>query len=230
MDAKCKRIYFSVHNMITKLVGDKHNRWPDLLGTVALAYNATVHSTTCYSPHELFYSFASACPLDTMLSVPVLRPGSNADKYALQALERLQEAAAFVRATTGKQIQQMKKYYDTPIKPQHFVEGVEILVFHPKKKRGHYSKWQVSWKGPMTVKWCFTDTNYMLQKLAKSRPFIVHIDHMRCFPNEFSKEEGVKEPNKLPTSVDSSLQSLGLKLSMAVSNATAVVFKSEKAA
>jgi len=42
-DAKCERVHFSVHNMITKLVGDKHERWPDLLGTVALAYNATVH-------------------------------------------------------------------------------------------------------------------------------------------------------------------------------------------
>ena len=42
-DAKCERVHYSVHNMITKLVGDKHERWPDLLGTVALAYNATVH-------------------------------------------------------------------------------------------------------------------------------------------------------------------------------------------
>ena len=54
-DAKCERVHFSVHNMITKLVGDKHDRWPDLLGTVALAYNATVHTSTGYSPHELFY-------------------------------------------------------------------------------------------------------------------------------------------------------------------------------
>jgi len=60
--------------MITKLVGNKHERWPDLFGTVALAYNATVHSTTGYSPHELYYSFAPACLLDTMVSAPVLEP------------------------------------------------------------------------------------------------------------------------------------------------------------
>jgi len=61
-DAKCERVHYSVHNMITKLVDDRHERCPDLLGTVALAYNATVHTSTGYSPHELFYSFAPACP------------------------------------------------------------------------------------------------------------------------------------------------------------------------
>jgi len=43
-NAKCEHMHFSMHNMITKLVGDKHERWPDLLGTVALAYSATVHT------------------------------------------------------------------------------------------------------------------------------------------------------------------------------------------
>jgi len=41
-DAKCERVHFSVHNIITKLIDDKHERWPDLFGTIVLAYNATV--------------------------------------------------------------------------------------------------------------------------------------------------------------------------------------------
>jgi len=53
-------VHYSVHNLITKPLGDKHERWPDLLGTVALAYNVTVHMSTGYSPYELFYPFAPA--------------------------------------------------------------------------------------------------------------------------------------------------------------------------
>jgi len=60
------------------------------LGTVALAYNAMVHSTTGYLPHELFYSFPPACPLDAMVTTLALEPAGNADEYALQALEQLQ--------------------------------------------------------------------------------------------------------------------------------------------
>jgi len=63
-DAKCERVHFSVHNMVTKLVGDKHFHVPDLLSTVTLAYDATVHSTMGYSPHEFLYSFSPACQLD----------------------------------------------------------------------------------------------------------------------------------------------------------------------
>ena len=134
-DAKCERVHYSVHNMITKLVGDHHERWPDLLGTVALAYNATVHTSTGYSPHELFYSFAPACPLDALVTTPMPEPASNADEYALQAVERLQEAAQFVCNYTGRQIQRMKERYDASVKPKHFVEDEEILLFDLRKKK-----------------------------------------------------------------------------------------------
>jgi len=62
-DVKCERVHFSIHNVITKLIDQKHDQWPDLLGTIALAYNATVHTTTGYSPHELFYSFPPLMPI-----------------------------------------------------------------------------------------------------------------------------------------------------------------------
>ena len=63
----------------------------------------------------------------------------------------------------------------------------------------------------MIVKQRLNDTNYMLQKSAKNRPFVIHVDHMRQFPNELSKEKGLSDPHKVPTSADSSLQPLNLK-------------------
>ena len=88
-DEKCERVNYSVHNMITKLIGSKPDRWPDLLGTVALAYNSTVHTSTGFAPHDLFYTFPSSCALDAMIDGPVEDSASNADQYALQATERL---------------------------------------------------------------------------------------------------------------------------------------------
>ena len=54
--------------MITKLIGEHHTTWPQLLGPVSLAYNSTVHTATGFCPHELFYSFAPSCPLDATVS------------------------------------------------------------------------------------------------------------------------------------------------------------------
>jgi len=126
-DAKCKTVHFSVHNMITKMIIDKYERWPDLLGAVALAYNVTVHTTTGYSPHELFYSFAPSCPLDAIVSTPASDPTSNADESALQTFERLQEATAFVCEYTGKNMQRMKCYHDN-LPKVNLTSGVRLLM------------------------------------------------------------------------------------------------------
>jgi len=62
-----------------------------------------------------------------MVTAPVLEPVGNADEYTLQALQRLQEAATFIRDLTGKQMQRMKKYYDACVKPLQFEEGGLLL-------------------------------------------------------------------------------------------------------
>ena len=190
MDAKCECVHFSI---ITKLVDDKQEKWPDLLGTVALAYNAIVHTANGYSPHELFCSLSPTFPLDVMVTVPALEPASNAHEHALQASERLQEAAAFVWDFKGKNMQRMKKYYDSSVKPQSYTEGEQVLVYDPKKRRGKVAKWQVCWKGSVTVERRLNDTNYVLRKSAKSKPVVVHVDHMRNLPQ--SMETGSSDPH-----------------------------------
>jgi len=124
-------------------------------------------------------------------------PASNADEYALQAVEPLQEAAQFVRNYTGRQIQRMRKRYDAMVRPKQFKENEEVLLFNPRKKRGQYSKWQVTWAGPFTVKRRLNDCNYVLLKLARSRPFVVHVNRMR----ECSLHESTdSSTDKLPVS------------------------------
>ena len=71
-------------------------------------------------------------------------PANNANEYALQAMERLQEAAQFIHNYTGKQMQRMKRYYDASIKPKQLEENEEVLLFDPRKKRGQFAKWQVT--------------------------------------------------------------------------------------
>jgi len=61
---------------------------PDLLGTVALPCNATVHTATGYSQHELFYSFSPSCPLDAMVTVPPTRLRTIGDRAFPIAAEK----------------------------------------------------------------------------------------------------------------------------------------------
>jgi len=68
-----------------------------------------------------------------------------------------------------------------------------VLVYDPRKKRGKFAKWQVCWKGPVTVERRLNDINYALRKTAKSKPVVVHIDRMRKLPQ--SMENGSRDPH-----------------------------------
>jgi len=159
------------------------------LGVVALAYNATVHVSTGYSPHELFYSFAPSCPLDAMVSTPAPEPASNADEFALQTFERLQEATAFVRQFTGKGMQRMKQRYDMSVRPQIHAVGEKVLLYNSRKQKGRFAKWQTVWSGPYTVVKKLNDCNYSVKK-GRSKPAVVHVDRMRKLPTPPDAEPG----------------------------------------
>ena len=135
-DAKCERAHFSVHNMITKMIEGSHERWPDLLGPVALAYNATVHTSTGYSPHELFYSFAPCCPLDAIVCTPASKSAWNADDLPLQTFQLLQEANAFVCEFTGRNMQRTKRPFDASVRHQIYSIVEKVSLYNPKKRRG----------------------------------------------------------------------------------------------
>jgi len=180
-DAKCERVHFSVHNMIIKLIGSKLDRWLDLLGTVAFAYNNTVHTSTGFAPHNLFYTFSSLYALDAMIDGPVDEPVNNADQYALQATERLRESFHFVREYSGKQTDKMKLNYDASINQKSFKEGAYVLLFSPRKRRGTFSRWQVTWLGPYRITKKLNEANYILQKSPRSKGFVVHGDRLKPY-------------------------------------------------
>jgi len=58
----------------------------------------------------------------------------------------------------------MKQYYDPSVKPVGYAEGEKVLVYNPKKKRGHFAKWAVSWHGPVVVQSKLNESNYMVHK------------------------------------------------------------------
>ena len=115
--------------MISKLIGESHEQWPELLGPVAIAYNVTIHTETGHSPHELFYSFQTSCPLDVLVDTPATEPVSNADAYAPGTENRLRNSFTFVCQYTGRQAERMKERYDAAVKPNNYRTGDFVLLY-----------------------------------------------------------------------------------------------------
>jgi len=116
-----------------------------------------------------------------MVSTPTSDPASNADEFALQTFERLQEATAFVRQYNGRGMQRMKRQYDCSVKPQSYEVGEKVLLYNPWKQRGKFAKWQIAWTGPYVVDRQHNDSNYTVRK-GKGKAMVVHIDRIRKSP------------------------------------------------
>jgi len=109
------------------------------------------------------------------VSTPASDPASNADEFALQTSERLQEATAFVRDFTGRNIQRMKRRYDASVRPQSHTIGEKVLVYNPKKRRGQFAKSQSCWTGPYVIENVLNETNYVVKK-GKGKGAVIHVD------------------------------------------------------
>ena len=126
-----------------------------------------------------------------MVSTPASDSVSNVDEFALQAFERLQEAASFVRDYTGRQMSRMKKYFDSSVKPVRFADGEKVLVYNPKKKRDRFAKWAMSWLGPVVVQQKLNESNYVVCR-GKGKSIVIHVDRMHKLPISLDGESSVE--------------------------------------
>jgi len=181
-DSKCERVHCSVHDMIVKFIERDFRNWAAYLPGICLAYNSSIHTATGYAPHELFYSFPLTCPFDAIVEAKQSEAVSNADQFALEAIDRLKQAFQFVYEYSGHVADRMKSNYDSAIKPKHFEVGSYVLVYTPPKQQSHvYGKWKVAWQGPFRV---VNATNYIVKRSHKAKDFIVHGDHLREYFGE----------------------------------------------
>jgi len=151
------------------------------LGPAAFAYNSTVHSTTGFCPHELFYSFRPSCPLDVLAETPDEDAVEMADEYALSVAERRWEAFKFMREFSSKQTERMRSNYDASIKTKSFEPGSYVLLYVPKVPKGTYSKWAIFFQGQYKVIRKLNSHNYVVRKMPKSKDLVVHCDRLRPY-------------------------------------------------
>ena len=111
-------------------------------------------------------------------------------------LNVLQEANAFVREFTGRNIQRMKRRYDASVRPQTYSIGEKVLVYNPKKRRGQFSKWQPRWFGPFTIEKVLNSTNYVVKK-GRGKSVVIHVDRMRKLPSELSSDNSDSQDDNL---------------------------------
>ena len=68
-NGQCERYNRTLINLLRTLPADQKKKWPNHIGELVFAYNATPHSTTGLSPHYLLFGVEPRLPVDNQLLV-----------------------------------------------------------------------------------------------------------------------------------------------------------------
>ena len=126
--------------MLGKLDGKKRKHWPEHLGSVALAYNATRLQVTGLSPYFLMFGRRPRLPVD--LQFPMVRElpeHKGIHNYVSTLYRRLREAIKIARKTAAEDAARHKRLYDRRACTVELRPGDKVLV-RLDAFRGHRRK------------------------------------------------------------------------------------------
>jgi len=179
-----ERFHRTLNSMLGKAVNESQRDWDEKLPLVLAAYRATPHESTGMSLNKLFLGHEVRMPIDVVMGLPpeegnmAATPHDYLDKLQNDASNEYRVAREKLRASAERR----KRYYDMKVKSEQFEVGDWVYYHYPRKFQSKSAKWQRSYTGPYLIVKMIEPVNCVLQKSAKSKPFVVHVDKLKkCF-------------------------------------------------
>ena len=172
----------SLTQMLTHFVNEHQNDWDDYIPFLLLAYRSTIHESTGCTPNLLFLSRELSLPIDLMAGNP-----SESQNYAcpVEYVEwvrnSMEKCFKFAQSSLEKAASRQKKYYDRGLRPRSYEVGDFIWRLYPPN---YGVSLLGDWIGPYKVTAKFSSVTYEIQRTPHSKPFSVHVDHMKPYEGE----------------------------------------------
>ena len=181
-----ERFHRTLNSMLGKAVCESQRDWDARLPLVLAAYRATPHESTGLSPNKLFLGREVRMPIDLVMGLPPNEAKESKDTH--EDLSKLQcdasEAYQLARKHLRANAERRKKEYDVRVRPEQFKMGDWVYYHYPRRYQSRSAKWQKSYIGPYLIVRMIEPVNCVLQKSAKSKPFVVHVDKLKICHGE----------------------------------------------
>ena len=108
---------------------DRNTTWPDHLMTIQLVYNATVHSSTGYTPNFLQFGRELRLPNTMFYDYDIPQTTDSLERHALETVTRLRQALTLAHSQNLHRQKISKIYYDRNAKAiNSFLPGQHVLL------------------------------------------------------------------------------------------------------
>ena len=115
--------------MIGKLDPEKCWKWPEHIGSLLIAYNATRSQVTGYSPYFLMFGRRPRLPVDLLFPTVNNREWTRTiDEYVKALYERLRECLKLAQESATKEANRQKWLYDRRVRAVELHPRDHVLV------------------------------------------------------------------------------------------------------
>jgi hypothetical protein len=188
-----ERFHRTLNSMLAKAIRSDQRDWDERLPAVMMAYRASVHESTRYSPNRLMFGREVRLPVDLVYPKPPNpTEGGDLDTYVSKLQDNLLNAFDLVRSNLKNAAEIRKDQYDCKVKTRDsFKSGDKVWYFYPRRRKGKSPKWQNWYVGPYDVIRVIDSHNLVIQKNARAKPLVVHRDKLKMchLPRAESQEE-----------------------------------------
>ena len=176
-DGMVERFNRTLEQHLSKLVNEHQDDWDRHIPLFLMAYRAAVHNSTGETPSSLLFGRELRLPCDLQFGTSNRENISTTD-YVQDLRARLDEVHNNVRRRIQIASDRMKTRYDLRANTSGFQEGDLVWLYNPRRRRGRSPKLQQDWEGPYSVIKRINDVVYRIQKGARARMKVVHVDRL----------------------------------------------------
>jgi len=191
-----ERFHRTMNAMLAKVISTHQHDWNDFLPYVTSAYRNSCNEVTGFSPNYLIFGKEARTSLDLAYGRPSETSvgGMTYSAYVTALRDRMDEAYTLVRQHLKRAAERRKRGYDLRVKPALFEKGDWVLYYSPRRYKGRSPKWMKCFTGPFMVQRSCGPVNYVLQRSAKAKPFVAHVDKLRLHYGKTKGEWGEPAP------------------------------------
>jgi hypothetical protein len=170
--------------MLSLYVSENQKDWDEKLPCLMMAYRASQHSSTRFTPNRMMLGREVELPLDVQYGTPAPEVAGTDISAPADYVQRLSENMAVAHESARGYLQHsseyQKRYYDIGTSKPKFAVGDQVWLFTPRRKKGLSPKLQKYWQGPFKVITKLSEVVYRVKR-DQHAPMVVHANRLKPY-------------------------------------------------
>ncbi|XP_034305528.2 uncharacterized protein [Magallana gigas] len=157
-----------------------------------MAYRASQHESTGFTPNMLMLGRESTTPLDIVYDMPSSWKHVPKYDWVWVLLDLMERAHHLVRRHSEGAILRQKHYHNMKMSYEQFKSWDSVYVYFPQRKTGCSPKLTSYWRGPFQVLAKIFEVLYKVNRWRNGKEQMVQCDRMKACKAQILRSEVIE--------------------------------------